>query len=101
MEQSPELKALDYLFECDDELVPTLWRWYFSEPAHQAGFQRFILSWVSRGWMRAAIDGEDVPMWKLKELLDKPQSAEASRVLLIGTDAGFKEYEYHCGKPRE
>lgn len=98
---SPEMKTLEQIFECDDEKLSTIWEWWFSDPAQQEGFRRFVLAWVSHGWMRATIDDEDVPIWKLKELLKHPVSGDGERVLLIGTDAGFKEYQHLCGKPRE
>jgi hypothetical protein len=95
------METLEYLFECDDQKLSTIWEWWFSKPEQQEGFRRFILAWVSAGHMRATINDVDVPVWKLRTLLENPGSREARRVLLIGTDAGFKEYQHHCGLPRE
>ncbi len=91
-EGTRELDTLQHLAAAKMSLR-AMWRQYSSyEGAVPQNFAKFIETWSSRSYIRASEFGAELPLWRLRELLMRPDTDEADAVIMQMTAAGRREF---------
>lgn len=90
MARTPELDTMESLAEAPASLRE-VWRRFSSCGGTATGFEAFIEARVGRSQLRLSEDGMELPQWRQREVVARPDTESAERVTVELTKIGRRE----------